>query len=301
MRSPIPLQPGDTIVIASSARKISEAEIRFAVYVLEQRGYKIIYTPNLFLEDNQFAGTVSERVEGLQWAINHREAKAILFARGGYGTAQIIDFINFAPLNIYPKWIVGFSDITVILSHLQKYNYPCVHGIMPIVFDKQGAESSINQLMNILEGKPNLIKVKYHSFNKVGKVRAPVIGGNLSLLSNNIGTPSDINTDNSILFLEDVDEYLYHIDRMMNHLDRSGKLKKLAGLVVGHFSDMKDNTVPFGKDAYQIIKDYTSSYNYPVCYGFPVGHQSENMPIICNHIATLEITLHETTFFQEPL
>ena len=289
MISPAKLQPNDKVAIISTARKVTPAELEIAVQHLQNWGLQVAFGPNLFQEENQFAGSDAQRLADLQWAIDHPELKAVFLARGGYGTTRIIDEADFSGLQKHPKWLIGFSDITAIHCHANKLGFETIHAAMPFQFGKEGIVDALQSLKNVLFGDKIEYEVAPHSFNKTGIANGKIIGGNLSILAHLIGTKSDIDTSGCILFLEDLDEYLYHIDRMMVQLIRCGKFDNLAGLIVGHMSDMRDNTVPFGKQAYDIIQHHTEKYFYPVCYDFPVGHEVQNMALICGREATLEI------------
>jgi muramoyltetrapeptide carboxypeptidase len=287
------MKTGDTVAIVSTARKISLAEIQPAVDILSLWGLKTVFGKNLFNQQNQFAGSDEERLADFQNALDDSNIKAILFARGGYGTIRIVDKVNWASFQKNPKWLIGFSDITVIQSHiLTNCNAESLHAPMAFNFKKASPES-LNALKQILVGE----KVSYHipenissDFNRHGSAKGMLAGGNLSLLYAINGTPSDIDYSGKILFIEDLDEYLYHIDRMMLTLKRSGKLKSLAGLIVGGMTDMRDNTVPFGKSVEEIIREAVAEYKYPVCFGFPAGHIRDNRPLIFGREAELNVT-----------
>lgn len=283
------LQKGDTIRIISTARKISPTEVLPAIKKLQEWGYRVETGKNLFEIHHQFAGSDKQRTEDLQDAINDPKVKAILCARGGYGTVRIIDKVDFSSLKQIHKPIIGFSDVTVLLSHLSQLNISSIHGIMPILFEQEGNQEALASLQNIFRGTTNNYTVPSHPFNKSGNVTAPIVGGNLSIINNLIGTSSGLDTTGKILFLEDLDEYEYHIDRMMVHLDRAGLLKNLAGLIIGHMSGMHDNSIPFGSTSYETIKNITNKYDYPICFDFPVGHEADNRAIRCNESATLTV------------
>ena len=245
---PEKLKIGDKIGIISTARKITLDELAPAIKTIESWELKVVLGPNLFEVDNQFSGTIEQRSTDLQTMIDDDSIKAILCARGGYGTVQIIDNIDFSKLKNKPKWIVGYSDVTVLHSHLNKLGIASLHATMPINF-KTNAKESLASLKNGLFGNENNILCGPHPFNKFGKVEAEVVGGNLSILYSLLGSNSDVDTDGKILFIEDLDEYMYHVDRMMMNLKRNGKLKNLKALIIGGMSDMNDNTIPFGKTA----------------------------------------------------
>jgi muramoyltetrapeptide carboxypeptidase len=296
MITPPFLKHGDTIGLVSTARKITLSEIEPAINCLTKQGFHVILAPNIFAIHHQFAGTDEQRSSDFQWMINNTEVKAILCVRGGYGTARIIDSINFIPLLENPKWVCGYSDVTVLHAHLQHLELQTLHCTMPINFPTDGSlNESVSSMLNVLHGKHQQYEFPHQPLNRVGTSQGNIIGGNLSILYSIMGSPSDINTDGKILFIEDLDEYLYHIDRMMISLKRNGKLSNLAGLMVGGLSDMHDNAVPFGKTAEEIICDAVDEYNYPVCYGLPAGHIDPNMALIIGGNASLNITAEQTT------
>ena len=283
------LKPGDTIALISTARKVSKEELNFAVNLLEDWGLIVSFGKNLFQEEHQFAGSVEQRAQDLQEALNDENIKAILFVRGGYGSVQVVDHIDWSRFKKNPKWLIGFSDITVFHSHIhQNFGIPTLHAAMPITFAKN-SKSSLNNLKKMLFGEGASYQIEAHPFNRKGKVEAEIVGGNLSILYSLLGSESQMNTDGKTLFIEDLDEYLYHIDRMMQSLKRAGMLKNLAGLVVGGMSDMNDNTIPFGKTAKEIIRDLVSEYNYPVAFGFPAGHIDDNNPLAFGEKVKFEV------------
>ncbi len=289
MLTPAKLNQGDKIAIIATARKISFDEINSAVELIHKWGFICVFGKNLFKEYHQFSGTDAERTEDLQWALNDNDIKAILCARGGYGTVKIIDNIDFSRFIQNPKWIIGYSDITVLHSHIQKnFNIESIHAIMPINFPKEGNENNaIITLKKVLNGDLLSYRISTHSLNRKGEAEGELTGGNLSIIYSLSATDSDINTDGKILFIEDLDEYLYHIDRMMMNLKRSGKLSNLAGLVVGNMSSMNDNTIPYGKTAEEIIFEAVKEYSYPLCFNFPAGHNDENNALILGRNAKL--------------
>ncbi|MFZ7114424.1 MAG: S66 peptidase family protein [Bacteroidota bacterium] len=289
------LKEGDTVAIVSTARKVSKFEIKPAIDLLKSWGLEVQTGKNLYKEENQFAGSDEDRAGDLQRALNNKNVQAVLFARGGYGTVRIIDQIDWKKFIKQPKWLIGYSDITVVHSHVHRHclvqtlhapmslnipklNAPCLQVFKETLFGKPLRYSSSKQL-------PQLEKL-----NRKGKSKGRLVGGNLSILYSMSGTPSEIDTAGKILFLEDLDEYLYHVDRMMMNLKRSGKLKDLAGLIVGGMSEMKDNPIPFGKTAEEIIHDAVKEFSFPVVYGFPAGHIPNNYPLIMGSEVTLNVT-----------
>lgn len=290
MERPDILKPGDKIGIVATAKKVSFEEIRPAMDVFQSWDLQVVPGKHLFDSENQFAGSDQNRLEDLQSFIDDPEVKAIICARGGYGTTRLIDSIDFSPLLISPKWIVGFSDITALLFHLYNHNIESIHGIMAGLFHKGNRAESIESLRKVLFGDQLFFKVGHHYLNRAGVAQGKIIGGNLSIICNLIGTHSDIRYNGTILFLEDLDEYLYHVDRMMVHLRRAGKLGVINGLIVGDMSDMNDNPIPFGKSAYEIIHSHVQDYPFPVSFGFPVGHEAINLAIPCGRHATLSVS-----------
>jgi len=282
MIRPSNLIPGDKIGIVAPARKVSREEMAPAINMLKGWGYEVIEGRHLYGSDNQYSGTDDERADDMQTMLDDPGIKAIFCARGGYGSVRILDRLNFGGFIENPKWIVGYSDITVFHSHINRhFGIQTLHGSMPINFPANGKmNDSLASMKSILEGKNPSYSIPPHPLNMNGNAHGLLCGGNLSILYSITGTESDIDTEGKILFIEDLDEYLYHIDRMMMNLKRSGKLEKLAGLVVGGMNDMNDNDIPFGKNAYEIIAKTVSGYNFPVIFSFPGGHLAENRALV---------------------
>lgn len=285
------LKQGDKVMLISSARKVLPEEVNSAVEVLKSWGLIVEFGDNLFAQFNQFAGSDLQRTNDLQNAINDESIKAILFARGGYGTVRIVDAINFFALTKNPKWIIGFSDITVLHAHFEKnFGIATLHSPMAFNFQKT-PEEVLEKIKSMLFEGTQQYKVAAHPMNRKGESEGILIGGNLSIIYSLLGSVSDSDTDGKILFIEDLDEYLYHIDRMMQSLKRAGKLAKLAGLIIGGMNDMKDNLIPFGQSPEEIILDAVKEYDYPVCFGFPSGHLPVNFPLLLGdkiHFSVLE-------------
>jgi len=299
MRPPY-LKPGDKIGIVSTARKITREELQPAVDCFRKEGFEIVFGKNLFKEQNQFSGTDEERTVDFQAMLDNPEIKAILCARGGYGTVRIIDKLDFTTFRKTPKWVCGFSDVTVLHSHIEKnFGIETIHCIMPVQLQKLGSESEaaktlINHLSPTLSKGEGEYVFPRNGLNKQGIAEGVLVGGNLSILYSLLGSVSDIDTAGKILFIEDIDEYLYHIDRMMMALKRAGKLDKLKGLVVGGMTDMKDNTIPFGKTAEEIIADMVKEYDYPVCFNFPAGHIDNNCAVYLGRKVKIGIVKHQS-------
>lgn len=274
------LQPGDVIGIAAPARKISRDEMASAIRLLEEAGFVVKCSTNLYGAENQFSGTDAARIADMDELLGDSKVKAIIAARGGYGCMRIVDAINWNYLKEQPKWIVGYSDMTVFHAHIhENFGLQTVHGTMPINFLKD-AEST-QSLLDALCGKTVNVETTADAsrLNKPGIAQGELIGGNLSLLYAIQNSASDLNYNGKVLFIEDLDEYLYHIDRMILSLKRAGKLKHLAGLIVGGMDDMKDNAVPFGQTAEEIIRSHLEDYKYPVAFGFPAGHGVKNIAL----------------------
>ncbi len=301
MLTPKLLKPGDKIGIISTARKISAKEVQPAINKFEKWGLTVVKGSNLHSVDNQFAGTVAQRALDLQTMLNDPDIKAIFCARGGYGTVQIIDEIDWAGFIRNPKWVVGYSDVTVLHSHIQRVcNIESIHAVMPINFSIGSvSKEAVSSLKSALfEGK-NSYKIPSHKYNRAGLIQAPVNGGNLSILYSLLGSKSEVKSRNGILFIEDLDEYLYHIDRMMMNLERNDKLRNIKGLIVGGMSEMNDNTIAFGKSAEEIIHEKVQRYNYPVCFNFPAGHISDNRAIIMGRNSILEVLENGESIFRQ--
>ncbi len=271
------LKQGDTIAIIATARKVSKEELQPAITLFESYGLNVVLGKHIYDSNNQFAGTDINRANDLQWALNHQTIKAIVIARGGYGTVRLMEHVDFTEFKKYPKWLVGFSDVTVLHNAIHNQGIATMHATMPLTFSK--SEEATKSMIDALFGNLNNIEVEENFSNKHGIAKGVLVGGNLSLLYALSGTEYDIDTTDKILFIEDLDEYLYHIDRMIMQLKLSGKLKNLKGLIVGGMTDMKDNTIPFGKFPEEIILDAVADYNYPVCFDFPAGHINRNLAI----------------------
>lgn len=273
------LKKGDTIGIVCPAGYMPLEKAQTCIDTLQDWGYQVKVGATVGgSSNNYFSSTDAERLADLQQQLDDKHIKAILCARGGYGTGRIIEQIDFTQFKKHPKWIIGFSDITVLHMHLwSNYALSSLHAPMAAAFN--GGEASnewVGSLRKALAGEKALYQCVRHPFNKIGKTRGRLIGGNLCLLAHVIGTSSDYKTKDKILFVEDVGEYLYSADRLLCQLKRSGKLSQLAGLVIGGFTDNKDTDRPFGKSAYELIHDMVKEYNYPICFDFPVSHNKEN-------------------------
>ncbi len=273
------LKPGDTIGLVAPAGYMPFEKIQSCIDTLQDWGYSLSLGNTTHSESqNYFSGTDEERLNDLQQLLDDKNVKAIFCARGGYGLSRIIDRINFKKFRKHPKWIIGFSDVTILHAHIfSNYKIAGLHAPMAAAFnDTEGVNPYLLSIKSSLEGNAGDYECKGHSLNNPGKAKGQLVGGNLALLAHLTGTGSDISTKNKILFLEDVGEYLYNIDRMLLQLKRSGKFEKLRGLVIGGFTDSKDTERPFGFSAYDIIHEKVKEYDFPVCYDFPVSHNKEN-------------------------
>lgn len=275
MQPTIPyLKTGDRVAIAAPARAVSPEEMAPAIKTLTEWGLEVLVPDGLYERQNQLAGSDIHRAALLQKLLDDPSIRAIFCARGGYGTVRIIDRLDFSGFAAYPKWIVGYSDATVLHSHVQAtLGLPTLHATMPINFAADGKPSpATDSLRQALFGKPADIVWDSHPLDRKGEVKGMVVGGNLSILYSLLGSRSQIDTRGKILLIEDLDEYLYHIDRMMQALRRAGMLDGLAGLIVGGLTDMHDNTIPWGHTAEEIVMDAVADKPYPVAFNAPVGH-----------------------------
>lgn len=295
MKTPEFLKKGDKVAIVCPASYI-KGDIEVALAVLNSWGLDVEVGKSVTSQFHQFAGTDEVRRRDLQAALDNPEIKAIFAARGGYGTVRIIDQLDFRKFKKHPKWIVGFSDITVLHSHLHNKVGVCsIHGQMPKAFS-ESTQAALTSLKNALFGKKKDFKYSQTTFpNRSGKGEGRLIGGNLAILHSILSSPSDGKYDNKILFIEDVGEQHYNIDRMLWTLKRTDKLVKLQGLIVGGFTSLKDSDPPFGQRFEEIIMDKVSEYNFPVCFDFPSGHIDNNHSLIFGKKIQLSVKDKETS------
>jgi muramoyltetrapeptide carboxypeptidase len=296
MIKPPYLKEGDQIGLVSPARKISMDEIRAALKMFQNWGLEPVFGHHLFDQENQFAGSDEKRTADIQSFLDNPEIKAIISTRGGYGSVRIIDDLNFNQFLRFPKWLIGYSDFTVFHSHIHaQLEVETLHATMPLNFPKDGKENTATEsLRKALFGELNSHAFKPTQVFKPAQVEGELIGGNLSIIYSLMASESEMNFDGKILFIEDLDEYLYHIDRMMMNLKRAGKLENLAGLIVGGMNDMNDNTIPFGNTAEEIILEHTNQYTYPIVFGFPAGHISDNRALIMGREVSLFVDSEES-------
>lgn len=283
------LKPGDMIGITSPAGFTTREGIIPAATLLQQWGFKIRVGFTIGKRDHTFGGTDAERLSDMQSLLDDPQIKAIMCARGGYGTVRIIDDLNWEKFKTNPKWIIGFSDITVLHAHLQKnMGIASIHSKMCNSFPDIWAnadtlqKATIESIRKALMGERMEYVAPYSNYNRAGIAKGLLVGGNLKTLESLAGSASDINTEGKILFVEDTGEYLYSIDRMFWNLKRTGKLSRLAGLIVGGIKVKQDDPSEyFGQTIYDIITSKVKSYSYPVCFDFPVGHQIDNFALKC--------------------
>jgi muramoyltetrapeptide carboxypeptidase len=297
MKTPPFLMHGAKIRIVSPAGKCKEEQIMPAVKWLQENGYLVEPGRNILGQYFQYSGTDQDRLSDLQEALNDPEAKAILCSRGGYGTIRLIDQLDFSSFQKYPKWLVGYSDITVLHNRLHLSGFTSIHGAMCRSFFSENdvPSESLLSLMNLLRGEKPDYEIVPSPENHPGTGTARLVGGNLSLLYSLIGTPYDLDTAGKILFIEDIGEYLYHIDRMMISLRLAGKLDRLAGMIVGQFTEVKDNEDPFGATVEEIVLNAVRDYDFPVCFRFPAGHEQPNLPLILGETYQLTVSPESCT------
>ena len=287
------LTPGDKIGIVAFAKKITIEEIQPAVKIFQNWGLDVVIGNTIGSELNQFSGDDEQRRADIQKMLDNQEIKAIISARGGYGCVRIIDEINFSSFLKSPKWLIGFSDITVFHSHINaNFNIPTIHATMPVFFKKNTPKSLSSLKKLLMKGTLNYqIQSKTKELCKNGKARGQLIGGSLSILYSLCGSISSVKTDGKILFIEDLSEYMYHVDRMIYNLKRNGYFKNLSGLIIGSFTEMKDSNTPFGKNSEEIIFDLCKDLNIPIFSNFPAGHINDNRALIFGK--TLEMQVEE--------
>lgn len=300
MITPPKLKPGDRVGIISTARSITQEEIAPALKQLEAWGFKPVTGKNLFQKYHQFAGTDEQRLDDLQSFLDDESIAAILCARGGYGTVRIIDQVDFSQFQESPKWVGGYSDVTVLLNRINQLGVEALHCSMPINF-KSNTPSALESLHLALRGQPLSYHFAGHAFNKNGEAEGELTGGNLSMLYSQTGSSTAIDTSNRILFMEDLDEYLYHVDRMMQNLRRNDYLEKASAMLIGGMTAMNDNTIPYGFTAEEIIRDHLRDQTYPRAFGFPAGHLDNNNCLIFGRQAKLRVgSICELIFDEAP-
>lgn len=279
-----------TIAIVAPARWIDQDLYPSIIKQIEQEGYKVVRGESTYLTHGPFAGTDDERRNDLQQMLDNPDIKAIFCLRGGYGSIRIIDEIDFSKFKQNPKWIIGFSDITILHNAIHNLGIASIHGQMPLNFANRTNNKGLEKLFQTLKGEKLYYSIQTNELNRTGEAIGELVGGNVAIFNSLIGTNLELNTHGKILFIEEVGEYLYRFDRLMHHLKMSGKLANINGLVVGGLSDMKDNEPAFGQSAEEIVADLVAEYDYPVCFDFPAGHIKENFPLIMGAEIELKVS-----------
>lgn len=296
MIQPQNLQAGDVIGMVCPAGSIPLERVQKCVETLTDWGYQVKIGKTVGTKKDYFSATDTERVADLQEMLNDPNVKAILCARGGYGVSRIIHQLDFSAFLKQPKWIIGFSDITVLHAALQKKAVMSIHGPMAAAFNKGAdGEPYIQALHQILMGTKTAYETNPNVFNQIGSVKAPMIGGNLCLIAHLIGSVNSFDTKGKILFIEDIGEYHYNLDRMLVQIKNAGLFDNLAGLVVGAFTDMKDPSTDFGATALEIIQSHVKHNTYPICFDFPISHELANYPIKEGAIYELNVALDKVS------
>jgi len=287
------LQKGDTVAIVSTARKVSKKELIPALVILKNWKLNVVIGTSIEAEEHQFAGNDNLRASDFQEMLDNHKIKAIWCARGGYGSIRMIDLLDFSNFKNNPKWIIGYSDVTVLHSHLHQLGFETLHAQMPVSIETKTA-ACVQSLKSALFGNNTTITIPSEVSNVTGNAKGLLVGGNLSILYSLCGSSSSISTKGKILFIEDLDEYLYHIDRMLQNLKRNGMLDQLEGLIIGGMTQMHDNDIPFGQSVEEIILSICDDYNYPIVFNFPAGHIKDNRALILGRNAELIISKTET-------
>jgi muramoyltetrapeptide carboxypeptidase len=286
------LKAGDTVVLVCTARKFFPDDAKPAIDLLESWGLKVKLGATIGLDNFQLGGTDSERAADFQAQLDDENVKAIWCARGGYGTVRIIDSLDFSNFKQHPKWIMGFSDVTVLHSQLNIERVATLHSIMP--FTVPNAPEEVKEtLRKALFGETISYTIPSKSYDVKGTASGELVGGNISILYSLLGSKSAIDTKDKILFIEDLDEYLYHIDRMMYNLKRNGYFEQVNGIIVGSMTDMHDNEIPFGQNEVQIITEIAKENRIPIAFQFPAGHQKDNRTLILGKQVHFEVNEKE--------
>jgi muramoyltetrapeptide carboxypeptidase len=288
MKIPPYLKKGDTVAIVCTARKFFPEEAKPAIDLLESWGLKVKLGKTIGLDSCQLGGTDEARAADFQEQLDNDNIKAIWCARGGYGTVRIIDRIDFSKFKKHPKWVMGFSDVTVLHSHINTLNVATLHSIMPFTVPKAPEEVK-ETFKNALFGIKNSYTIPSKPYDKKGLAKGELVGGNLSIIYSLLGSKSSIETKDKILFIEDLDEYLYHIDRMLYNMKRNDYFKNVKGIIVGSMRDMHDNEIPFGQNEVQIISEIAKDLNIPIAFEFCAGHQKDNRTLVLGSQVSFEV------------
>jgi len=295
IKQPPYLKKGDKIALVCPAKKLPKP-IDEAIAILSSWGLEVIIGESVYASHHQFAGTDELRTKDIQQFLDDPSIKAIIAGRGGYGTIRIIDELDFTQFNLNPKWIIGFSDITVLLSHIiSQSEVQCIHGQMPYTFEESTSEA-LDSLKNALFGEQQVYQYESEFPNRSGEATGLLIGGNLTLLAMLQGSVSEMDFTDKILFLEDVGEHEYSIDRMLRMLKRAGKLAHLKGLIIGAFNEIEVEKIPFGQTVEEVIWDIIREYDYPVCFNFPTGHIDHNLTMVLGAKVLLKVETNNVQF-----
>ena len=295
IKQPPYLKKGDKIAIVCPAKKLPKS-IDSAISILENWGLEVIVGESVYASHHQFAGTDQLRTHDIQRFLDDETVKAIICGRGGYGTIRIIDELDFTKFKQNPKWFIGFSDVTILLSHIiAQTQIQCLHAQMPYTFDESTPEA-LSSLKKVIFGERQTYHYSSEFNNQPGVGKGILIGGNLTLLVMMQGSVSEMDFDDKILFLEDVGEQEYSIDRMLRMLKRAGKLKNLRGLIIGAFNEIAEEKISFGQTAEQVIWDIVKDYDYPVCFNFPTGHIENNLSMVLGAEVELKAEKNDVQF-----
>ena len=287
---PAPLNSGDTIAIVAPAKAIGENLVNAAKMFFEKAGFHVLIGPNTCGRHHYFSGTEAERLHDFQWALDHPEVKAIVCARGGYGCIQLVDRIQWAGQIKTPLWIVGFSDVTVFHQRMQRHGIPSIHGTMPLNFP-ENSEEALSTLLSAMSGIPYRITGSASKWNIAGTASGKLVGGNLSILYSLLGTDDQIDFSDTILFIEDLSEPIYHIDRIFFAFSKAGILDEIKGLIIGGMTGIKDTGVPFGKTLEEVIlSHFEFGRNIPIAFDFPAGHVDDNQALILGSMAEFSVS-----------
>ena len=292
------LKSGDTIAIIAPSGVLNNRNqaIENAKKLIIEWGLVPIIGNNIYKKNYHFAGNDKERFDDLQWAFDHKNIKAIWCARGGYGSIRIVDKLNFDQFKKYPKWLIGYSDITVLHNKLNNLGFETIHGMMAVNMEENQKEiiESIESLKNCLFGKLKSYHINNNKYNRIGKSSGILVGGNLTLLASQLGSNSEIDTKNKILFIEEIGEYKYHIDRMLQSLKRAGFFDNCNGVIIGDMSEIKINSPSWGSSVNELIYDVLKPYKFPISFGIQSGHLKHNKSLIFGRNIDLDVKASKT-------
>lgn len=292
------LKSGDTIAIIAPSGVLNNRNqaIENAKKLIIEWGLVPIIGNNIYKKNYHFAGNDKERFDDLQWAFDHKNIKAIWCARGGYGSIRIVDKLNFDQFKKYPKWLIGYSDITVLHNKLNNLGFETIHGMMAVNMEENQKEiiESIESLKNCLFGKLKSYHINNNKYNRIGKSSGILVGGNLTLLASQLGSNSEIDTKNKILFIEEIGEYKYHIDRMLQSLKRAGFFDNCNGVIIGDMSEIKINSPSWGSSVNELIYDVLKPYKFPISFGIQSGHLKHNKSLIFGRNIDLDVKSSKT-------